>query len=234
MKEPATDFSPTLNGLLQLTRDHLLSFRLQVGNLLLTDLFAGDPAAYRDRDPHKPQRFAAFLRQHGPQLSEWGLGETVLRQSITVAIAAEGLPGDLLARLNLSQMVSQSRVDDRATRLLLAQAAADNAWSARDVAGAAQAAREGRWIDTDPNTPGLQAPEPTEPESTETKLPAGRVVARVEKTVDALVDLRGMWSSLSAEETRPGHKKRLREAVAQAQAQAQAELAQLAAALGEG
>ena len=229
MDEPVEDFTPTLNGLLALTQAHLLSFRLQVGTLLLTDLFAGDPAAYKDRDPTKPQRFAAFLRQHGAQLSEWGLGEGVLRQSITVAIAADGLPAALLQRLNLSQMVSLARVDDRPTRLLLAQAAADNAWTAREVAGAAQAAREGRWIDADPNTPGLQAPALAEPEPAETKLPASRVVARVEKAADAIAALRGMWTTLPTEETRPGHKRRLREAVAQAQA----ELAQLAEALKE-
>jgi hypothetical protein len=226
---PTEDFAPTLQGLLQLTQQHLLSFRIQVGALLLRDLFGGDPAAYRNRDPHKLQRFAAFLRQHGDQLSEWGLGESVLRQSITIAIATDGLPEELIARLNLSQVVALSRVEDAESRGSLALAAARNGWSARDVAGAAQAIREGKWIDADPTTPGLQAPALVEPEAAEVKLPAGRVVARVEKAADVLAGLRGMWSGFSAEETRPGHKRRLREAVAQAQA----ELAQLAEALKE-
>ena len=226
---PTEDFTPTLQGLLQLTQQHLLSFRIQVGALLLRDLFGGDPAAYRDRDPHKPQRFAAFLRQHGDQLSDWGLGEGVLRQSITIAIATEGLPTELIARLNLSQMVALARVEDADSRGSLALAAARNGWSARDVAAAAQAIREGKWIDGDPNIPGTQVPVLVEPEAVEAKLPAGRVVARVEKAADALAELRGMWSGLSVEETRPGHKRRLREAVAQAQA----ELAVLAESLKE-
>lgn len=201
MDLPATiDFGATLARLERLSRDHLLLYRLGVGRLLLDDLFDGDAAAYLDRDRTKPQRFEAFLRQHGPELVELGLGEATLRQCIVCRIVADGLPEGVLERLRLKHLAALAQVADGATRNVLALASAENGWSSAQLRDAVLAARAGRWIDGQPGVAGLQPPSPAPAPAPKAQL--GRVVTRFERTVTDFDDVAAQWATVTRKPTR--------------------------------
>jgi hypothetical protein len=60
----SSEFAPTLAQIERLAREHLLSFRIAIGQTLLDDLFAGDATAYASRDTTKAVRFRAFIDAH--------------------------------------------------------------------------------------------------------------------------------------------------------------------------
>ena len=213
-----SEFASTLAQIERLAQEHLLSFRIAIGQTLLDDLFAGDAAAYASRDTTKAVRFRAFLDAHGAQLQEHGLGESLLRRCITAHIVARDLPAGLLPKLAMAQVQELYRLDDPAQRRLLAQATAENGWTSEEVRGAVAAVRLGQWPDADPATPGLQPPpEPAAPART---LAPGRVVTRVEKAVESLGELGGKVQE--AEALSAAHRNRLKAALAALRAQADA------------
>ena len=218
------DFGPTLARLERLARDHFTLFRLGVGRLLLDDLFDGDGAAYLQRGAGKLQRFDAFLRQHGAQLAELGLGETTLRQCIVCRIVADGLPESVLERLRLRHLSVLAQVSDGATRSVLALASVENGWTSAQLRDAALAARAGRWIDGVPELPGLQPPQPEPVAAPPAHL--GRVVTRFERS---RTDFDDLVTQLSTATRRPSgaEKARMQAALAAIVAQAQAALAAL-------
>ena len=185
------DYRATLDRLAQLSRIHLVFFRLEVGRLLLEDFFGGDPAAYQSHNPTKPNRFREFLALHGPEVSELGLGERVLRQCIVAQIAVSTLPQSTLDKLLFSHVVELCRVRDMATRHRLALATTENQWSSRQLRDAVEAVAAGQWIDGQPDQPGLQ---PAAPEEERKSLPVGRVVTRFEKAAEDLDDLGAQFS----------------------------------------
>lgn len=212
---PIYDHSATLGRLFELAQAHLLSFRLTVGQTLLTDLFGGDAAAYASKDRTKAARFNDFLRQHGERLREVGLGETTLRGSIVMAITAQGLPTEIVNQLNSSQLVELARVSDPSVRETVAYAAVRNGWSVRQLRGAIEATARGEWIDNDPTTPGIQPPEPADGEEAAADiddLPPGRVATRLHKAAHELGALQSAWSSL-APKARDAHLKKVKEAI---------------------
>jgi hypothetical protein len=222
----SSEFAPTLAQIERLAREHLLSFRIAIGQTLLDDLFAGDATAYASRDTTKAVRFRAFIDAHGDQLQEHGLSESLLRRCITAHIVARDLPAGLLPQLALAQVQELYRLDDPAQRRLIAQATADHGWTSEEVRGAVAAVRLGQWPDADPATPGLQPPpEPAAPART---LAPGRVVTRVEKAVESLGELGGQVQE--AETLSTAHRNRLKAALAALRAQADA----IEAALKEG
>ena len=220
------DFTPTLLRLEALAREHLLSFRIAIGQTLLNDLFSGEPEAYSSRDRTKAVRFTAFLEAHGDQLDEFGLSEHMLRRCIVSAIVARDLPEGLLPRMVLAQMLELHRVADPANRRILAQAAIDHSWNRDKLRNAALAIKAGNWIDGDPSTPGIQPPEP-EPEP-EKALAAGRVVTRFEKAAGSLGGLKERLTADEAARLSKAQRERLRAVAAQLRAEAEA----LEAALG--
>jgi hypothetical protein len=117
----SSEFAPTLAQIKRIAREHLLSFRIAIGQTLLDDLFAGDAAAYASRDTTKAVRFRAFIDAHGDQLSEHGLSESLLRRCITAHIVARDLPAGLLPQLAMAQVQELYRLDDPAQRRLIAQ-----------------------------------------------------------------------------------------------------------------
>lgn len=181
------DFAPTLARIERLAREHVTSFRLAVGRLLLDDLFDGDGEAYLRRGAGKPHRFDAFLRQHGGELAELGLGETTLRQCIVCRIVADGLPEEVTERLRLRHLSVLAQVPDGATRSVLALASVENGWTSAQLRDAALAARAGKWIDGDPEIPGLQPPAPGPTIQPPAQL--GRVVTQFERSLADLDDL---------------------------------------------
>ena len=62
----------------------------------------------------------------------------------------QSLPPEAVARLPFTHVVELSRVEDSATRSLLALATLNNNWTSRQLHDAIQAVRAGRWIDGDP------------------------------------------------------------------------------------
>lgn len=184
--ESPPDFSHTLERLAQLSRNHLLFFRVEVGRLMLADFFENDPAAYRSQDPAKPHRLSDFLRLHGHFMRDLGLGESVLRQCIVAAIAVASLPPGTLEKLLFSHVVELARVADAAERNVLALATVENHWTSRQLRDAILSAEAGRWIDAQPEVPGLQPAAPALPEKV---MPVGRVVTRFEKAAEELDDL---------------------------------------------
>ena len=212
------DYSATLLRLEELARNHLLSFRIAIGQTLLTDLFSGAAEAYSSRDRTKAVRFTSFVQAHGAWLTEVGLSEHMLRRCIVSAIVARDISPELLPRLVIAQVLELHRVPDTSHRRLLAQAAVDNAWTREELRHAAQAVKAGQWIDADPNTPGLQPPVP--PPAPEKALAAGRVVTRFEKAAGSLGTLKTQLSS--GESLSKAQRERLRAVAAQLRAEAEA------------
>ena len=200
------DFDATLARLERLARDHFTLFRLGVGQLVLDDLFDGDGDAYLQRGSGKPHRFDAFLRQHGAELAELGLGETTLRQCIVCRIVADGLPESVLEGLRLRHL------------------SVANGWTSAQLRDAALAARAGRWIDGAPEIPGLQPPTPQIAAAPPAHL--GRVVTRYERSATDLDDLAAQWSTTTRKPT-GAEKERMQAALAAIVARAQAALATL-------
>ncbi len=212
MNDLSPDFQSTLQRMDDLSRNHLLYFRLEVGRILLEDLFGGDAEAYLSRDHHKNVRFAEFLRQCGDRMRELGLGEQVLRACLTAYIAVAGLPPEVVRQLVFSQVVELARVEDSATRLVLARATIDNKWSSKQLRDAALAAEQNRWIDAKPEVPGLQPPEVTE--VIPAKAPAlGHVVSRFERAAEQLDDLSEQWAQVSGKKLSSGQRARMEEAL---------------------
>ena len=213
------DFESTLQKLEKLSRNHLLFFRVEVGKLLLDQFFDGEAAAYQSHDPTKPQRFKEFTDACIDQLSDIGLGEQVLRQCLVAHIVVKTLPHATVVKLGFSQVIELTRVPDPATRRVLAQATVENGWTARQLKGAADAVKAGKWIDGDPGRPGLQAPLPTdlqEPAAGQVKvLPAARVVSRFEKAVEEFDTLALHWEAVSGEKLTEVQKGRVKKALAE-------------------
>ena len=209
---PLPDFTSTLQRMDDLSRNHLLYFRLEVGRILLEDLFGGDAEAYLSRDHNKSTRFAEFLRQNGATLQELGLGEQVLRACLTAHIAVASLPAEVVRQLVFSQVVELARVDDNATRLVLARATIDNRWSSKQLRDAALAAAHNRWIDAKPEEPGLQPPE-AEEERPKRAPALGHVVSRFERAAEQLDDLSDQWTQVAGKRLSSGQRARMQEAL---------------------
>jgi hypothetical protein len=184
-----------------------INLRLEVGRLMLELYFGGDPVAYQSHDPKKASSFTGFLDSCKEQLSELGLGEHVLRRCILTHIAVQSLPPGTVERLLFSHIVELARVEDQATRSVLALATVENQWSSRQLHDAIQAAQAGHWIDGDP-APGLQPVAPPEPE----KAPQlGRVLSRFERSAEDLESLAGQWKQLAGKKLTAVQKARAKE-----------------------
>jgi hypothetical protein len=201
------DFPALLQRLETLSRAHLLFYRLEVGRLILEEIFDGEPEAYLSRDNRKATRFTQFLAEQGEALRELGLGEQVLRQCVTTRIAAASLPPALLERLLFSHLVELSRMADHEKRRFLATLTIEQGWTSRQLRGAVQATAAGLPLDIIPEQPGIQPPQP-EPEQRR-PLPAGRVITRFEKAADDFEDLGTHWEHLDPASLSSGQRNRI-------------------------
>lgn len=213
-----TKFSNTLHKLQKLSRNHLLFFRLEVGKLMLGQFFDGDPAAYQSQDPAKPQSFNAFVSACSEDLADIGLSSGLLRQCIVAHLVVQALPAPTVAKLALTQVVELAKIEDAATRSVLAHATVENHWTTKELKGAVQAANAGKWIDADPKAQGLQAPglqPPPIPHYDETHRPhAGRVVARLERILAEFEEAMAQWALVDIEKVSDEHKARVEKALA--------------------
>lgn len=205
------DFSEMLKQLDELSRNHLLYFRLEVGKLLLQEFYDGDFAAYTNPDHNKPQKFNEFTTTCAEQLAEIGLQEQVLRQCIVAHAVVKTLPEQTVAKLLFSQVVALTRVHDAATRGVLAQATVDNGWTSKQLLDAAKAANAGKWIDGDHKAPGLQPPLPPPVDG---KVTVQRLLSRYEKALATVEVLAEQWKTTGLPNATKVQKGRAKDAAA--------------------
>ena len=228
-KTPATKhefdtFEDILDALEQLSREHLLVYRIGVGRVLLQSIFAGDAGAYASHDPRKEQRFTDFVTKCGAQLRRYGLGVKTARESIVCYIVYETLPAAVRASLFYSQVRELARLRDPTARARLAAAAVQGDWSVIELQDAVSCVKAGLPYDADPETPGIQPPDAPPPR----ELSAGRLVTRAERWTAELDEWSELWSQADASRLRKPQRERMAATVARAQER----LAALAAVLG--
>lgn len=211
---PAPDHDALLGVLTQLSRKHLLSFRIEVGRAVAAALYHDEPGAFHDRAWNKEGSLRQFAAERREALADLGLSEPTLRQCVRAYFVARELPAGTIERLVISHLNLLSQLDDGASRRLLAQATVDNGWSGLDLRAAIQAVQAGQWPDGDPATPGLQptAPEPA-PGGAKRTLQPGRVVTRLERASDELDGLIGAWEKVPAEKRTAAQVARVKAAV---------------------
>jgi len=212
---PAPDLDALLGVLTQLSRKHLLSFRIEVGRAVAAALYHDEPSAFQDKAWNKEGSLRQFAAERRDALADLGLSEATLRQCVRAYFVARELPAGTIERLVLSHLNLLSQLDDGPNRRLLAQATVDNGWSGLDLRAAIHAVQAGLWPDGDPSTPGLQpsALEPAPGPELRTLQP-GRVVTRFERASDELDGLIGAWEKVPAEKRTAAQVARVKAAVA--------------------
>ncbi len=201
------DYADILAELGNLSRDLLLMFRLQVGQLLLDRFFGGSAHAYHDKNPGKDASFGEFARVCQAELSELGVSAPVARQCILARIAWDGLPPQIREQLRFSHVVVLAGVGEPNMRARLAIDATAQHWQVRELKDAIARAGDGQYYDTDAETPGTQPPP--------AKLaPAkgyqrGRLVTQLVKAGDDLLEWRQAWATVDASKLRGAQRQRV-------------------------
>ncbi len=205
------DYADILAEFSTLSRDLLLTFRLQVGQLLLDRFFAGSAHAYHDKNPSKESSFVEFARVCQAELNDLGVTVGVARQCILARIAWDGLPSHLRDRLRFSHIAVLARVGEPNLRARLALDTTLQNWKVDELKDAISRANEGTYYDTDPNTPGTQPP--AAKPAPEERLAPGRLVSQLVKASQALQQWRQAWSSVDASKLRGSQRQRCRKAL---------------------
>lgn len=219
--ELATTFDRLVSGLEDLTRDHLLYFRVQTGRLVATTLFGGDIATMRAQLTQRDGVLAAFVHAQAQRLDDLGLSEEQLRQSLHAWAVVELLPAAIAQGLQFTHVLELTKVHDDQTRAILAKATLDNGWSRRALRDAIEDVQHQRWPDHQPEAPGLQpSAAPTAVERP--TLAPGRMLTRFEKTADEVTALAGQWAHVDVGRLSPAQKRRARAALQRLRAQVDA------------
>ncbi|MFM2243966.1 MAG: hypothetical protein RL071_40 [Pseudomonadota bacterium] len=202
---PADDFDTLLGVLTQLSRKHLLSFRIEVGRAVAAALFAGEPAAFRDHAWNKEGSLRRFAADRREALADLGLSEATLRQCVRAWFVARELPPCVLDGLVLNHLNLLAQVEDRERRALLAQMVVDHGLSGLALHELVRALKTGVMPGDEPRggeAPPLRRPQP------------GRVVTRFERTSEELDGLIGAWAQVPAEKRTEAQVARVKAAVA--------------------
>ena len=173
-----------LDELSRLGRQHRLLYRLQVGELLLQRFYAGDAAAYHNRASNKEANFKRFLEACREELEDLDLSEYSLRRAVVCKLAFATLPPAVRELLEYGHVLALTGVGDPTARAQLAKASVDGQWNVKRLKGAIAQFKAGRWYDTEPDTPGVQAPAidgPAEPRGP--KAQPGHLTNQSEKLV---------------------------------------------------
>jgi len=178
MSNELTVFQPVLARIAALSRDHLLAYRLDLGQLLLDTFYGGSAWSYRDQSPAKAASFAAFVATCAEPLADFGLSGSSLRNAINCRIAWDGLPGQVRESLAYTQVVEIARVGDPTVRAQLAKATVDGRWHIKQLKAAVGQVKAGTWRDTDAAEPGVQPP-PPDPDGADRLPPPTPQVARL-------------------------------------------------------
>jgi len=75
-------FEDILDALEQLSREHLLFYRVQVGELLLHHFWENDPRQFSHSGPNKSTRFERFYEKHGESLTRYGISQRQAKDSV--------------------------------------------------------------------------------------------------------------------------------------------------------
>lgn len=221
------DYSEILQKLAHLSRDLLLTFRLEVGQLMLDQYFGGSIHAYRDQNPNKLESFNEFAKTCQDDLADFGLSPAVLRHCILARITWDGLPAQVRDQLRFNHVVALSSVGEPNDRARLAFDATRQGWSVTQLKDAIARVHEHTYYDTDPETPGTQPP-PAKPQAARDPQP-GRLVTQLVKAGQDLQDWRSAWASVDAKKLRGPQRQRVVDAVAALRAQVEQMEADLAA-----
>lgn len=207
------DFDRLAQALDALVRDHFAYFRLQTGRVVAAELFGGRVDVMRAQLQRRDGVVHAFAVAKAEQLHDLGLNEATLTESLHCWAIVEALDGPLVERLRYSHLVELIRAPDDPSRRLLAQAAVDNRWNRRALHDAVDDVLAGEWPDKAPEEPGMQ-PGPPEKAPPEVKVLApGRVVTRLEKTVEAMDEMTSHLAGIASGDLAPGQRKRAKAAL---------------------
>ena len=201
-------FEDILDDLERLAREHLLYYRVQVGNLLLRHFWDDDPAAFSSRDRTKSARFELFFDKCSDELTRYGLSMRQARDSVRAAIVVRRLPAEVAQRLFLSQVLELTRLADPTARVQVAKAALTYDWSVRQLRDAVTATRLGQPLEETTATP---TPSPVV--AAERPPAVGRMVTRAEKLVAEVDHWSELWGQLDARRMRKPQRERLEAAV---------------------
>ena len=214
-----TSFEDILDELEALAREHLLFYRVQVGNILLKHFYNGDIHAFSSHDANKDARFELFFTKCGESLARYGLSKRQARDSIRAAIVVRTLPPATAQRLFLTQVLLLARLHDPTARARVADAAVASDWSVKQLQDAVSAVRAGLPLDSDPEAPGVQVLEA----GTDERVPVpGRLVTRVEKLAAEVESWSAQWARVDGGQLRKVQRERLVAAAELLEAQAAA------------
>ena len=220
------DYTEVLAQLRLLSRDMLLAFRLQVGQLMLDRFYGGNINAYRDQSPTKAESFGAFLRACPDELADLGLGGRVVRDCINARVTYDGLPAQVREGLKFSHVVELARLGDPTTRARLAMDTTLQNWSVDQLKSAIGQLTLSNYYDLDNATLGTQPPDPKVAPANPTQ--AGRLVTRLEKAVEDLNAWRADWAAAKTDKLRNDQRERYKKALADLKAK----VAEMEVALG--
>lgn len=205
-----SEYQDVLQGLQALTNQHEKTYRLKVGELILQRFFGGSAAQFSNSDPTKAAKFADFLKVHATDVAELDLPEHTLRRCVRVKICHDSLPPAARDQLKWSALLAISAIGEVNLRARVAMAAVSENWPLGKVREVVAQAGDGRVWDADPETPGLQLPEPkAEP------LPQpGRLVTRTEKWTEEVGQWHQEFDRIDASKLSKAQVERVRTAVA--------------------
>jgi hypothetical protein len=155
--------------LAELSRAHLLSFRLHVGR------------AIRDELGDAERALAGFVSAHGDRLAEIGLNLREIRRAVATFDVLTSLPHETASRLEVSHVPELARLPGASERRLIASALLQEGWTVRQLRDAVTQVLRGAWPDMDPEAAGLQ---PAPPEPAPKRVVAGHVVNGMERTAE--------------------------------------------------
>jgi hypothetical protein len=210
---PAPDFDAVLDDLRTLSRNHLLVFRVEVGRTLAEAFYGGEVARYRARTE---TALKTFLVERAADLADIGLHPQLIRQSLLAWQVVSELPDELRPRLVYSHVVELARVEDAATRRLLAQATLDNGWTGDTLKDAVAAVLRGEWIDADPEPGLLPAKRNPDPDpAPDAKPKVGWALRRAERSAASLSAVADEWDRIDVQALSTTQRERALEAARQ-------------------
>ena len=211
------DYPALLEELRRLGLQHRLSYRLQVGELLLQRFYGGDGLAYRQRAANKESSFRHFLEHCREELIDLDLSEHALRRAVVCKLAFETLPAPVREQLEYGHVLALTSVGDPTARAQLAKATVDGQWNVKALKGAIEQLKAGRWYDTQSDAPGVQPPPPAAPPAP--KPQPGRLATQAEKLLETAQHWRAQFTAVAPAQWSQPQKQRIRSALAALKAQ---------------
>ena len=204
-----SEYQDVVQTLQALTAQHERTYRLKVGELILTRFYGGDAGRFSSKATTKDNKFADFLTTHATEVAALDLSEHTLRRCVRVKICYDTLPAGLRDRLAWSATLAISAIPEVNLRARVAMAAVSENWPLGKVREVVAQALDNRVWDTDPSEPGLQLPAPKADPAPQ----PGRLVTRTEKWSDEIDAWQQEFAQIDADKLSKQQVERLRAAV---------------------